>query len=146
MFVITAIYFEEIPKEHRVGRHVEEEDDLISPGRKDNQDGYVINGPASPTDEVDISDELAKGPRNVNFDFLPDEKKARLKKQEPNFTGVVVSLFIFMIHFNGFAVQETITTPLVTDVDHKYTETLDHSEDFAYILFSFSGILSMIGF
>jgi len=51
-----------------------------------------------------------------------------------------------LIHFNGFAVQETITTPLITDINHKYTDTLDYPESFAYILFTFSGVLSVLTF
>ena len=51
-----------------------------------------------------------------------------------------------MIHFNGFAVQETITTPISTDVLHKYTDTLDFQESFAYILFACAGVLSFITF
>jgi hypothetical protein len=55
-------------------------------------------------------------------------------------------LLIFLIHFNGFAVQETITTPISTDILHKYTDTLDYPESFAYMLFAFSGVLSLITF
>lgn len=60
--------------------------------------------------------------------------------------GVVLLLWIFLIHFNGFAVQETITTPIVTDTFHKYTQTLDYPESFAYILFACAGVLSVITF
>jgi len=50
------------------------------------------------------------------------------------------------VHFNGFAVQETITTPIITDLKHKYTNTLDYPESFAYVLFTGAGILSVITF
>lgn len=69
-----------------------------------------------------------------------------LEKKKPNLCGVLICLWIFLIHFNGFAVQETITTPLVTDINHKYTKTLDYPESFAYILFTGAGVLSVITF
>ena len=59
---------------------------------------------------------------------------------------MLIALLIFLIHFNGFAVQETITTPISTDVEHRYTNTLDYSGDFAYVLFACSGVLSIITF
>ena len=75
-----------------------------------------------------------------------------LEHQSPDIIGVVIALWIFLIHFNGFAVQETITTPIVTDVQHvsswlqKYTNTLDYPEIFAYILFACAGVLSVLTF
>ena len=77
---------------------------------------------------------------------INQEEKTLLINQKPNIIGIVVSLWIFLIHFNGFAVQETITTPLITDLKHKYTDTLDYPESFAYILFTFSGVLSVLTF
>lgn len=35
---------------------------------------------------------------------------------------------------------------MITDVNHKYTNTLDYPESFAYILFTFSGVLSVLTF
>jgi len=43
-------------------------------------------------------------------------------------------------------VQETITTPIITDVKHQYTSTLDYPESFAYVLFTGAGVLSVLTF
>ena len=74
-----------------------------------------------------------------------NEKKA-LIASPPNKIGVVVMLLVFLVHYNGFAIQETITTPLVTDKEFKYTDTMNFNESFAYFLFAASGVLSLITF
>jgi len=87
---------------------------------------------------------FVRGGENIGSLSLEEKKLLELKK--PNQIGVIVSLIIFLFHFNGFAVQETVTTPIITDVNHKYTNTLDYPESFAYILFTFSGVLSVMTF
>lgn len=71
-----------------------------------------------------------------------DSKKIR----QPDLIGVSICLFICFIIFNGFAVQETITTPLVTDSDHKYTYNLNWGVSASYALFSASGVMSILAF
>ena len=55
-------------------------------------------------------------------------------------------MILCLILFNGFAVQETITTPLVTDTDHRYTDSFDWDVKGAYLLFAASGLLSVLAF
>lgn len=83
---------------------------------------------------------------NVDFSTISPEDKYNLSRTRPNQIGVWVLLVIFLVHFNGFAVQETITTPIATDKEHKYTDTLDYSPGFAYVLFACSGFLSLMTF
>lgn len=64
----------------------------------------------------------------------------------PSKAGIGVCLFLCLIIFNGFAVQETITTPLVTDTAHKYSETFDWEVTASYAIFAGSGVLSIIAF
>ena len=51
--------------------------------------------------------------------------------------GVLACIFFFFVHFNGFAVQETITTPLVQD-------WFGWTEVAANVLFTGAGLLNLI--
>ena len=51
--------------------------------------------------------------------------------------GIALCCIIFLVHFEGFAIQETITTVLVED-------TFDWSQFDANYLFTGSGVLTMI--
>ena len=51
--------------------------------------------------------------------------------------GVLACIFFFFVHFNGFAVQETITTPLVQD-------WFGWKEVAANVLFTGAGLLNLI--
>ena len=73
-----------------------------------------------------------------------ETKKPNVPPPKP--LGVTVCLVLCFIIFNGFAVQETITTPLVTDSAHKYTESFDWNVTAAYGLFAGSGVISIITF
>jgi MFS family permease len=68
------------------------------------------------------------------------------KDRLPDSIGVSICLFTCFIIFHGFSVQETITTPLVTDSDHKYTENLNWGVSASYALFSASGVMSIVAF
>ena len=50
-------------------------------------------------------------------DFAPDAKVGSKPEAEAldNYYGILACIAFFFVHFNGFAVQETITTPLVQD-------------------------------
>jgi ceroid-lipofuscinosis MFS transporter 7 len=136
MFLGTLFLFTEIPREYRRG--LQEEDEEIDDDCTVEQDEIKQD---STLDAV-----LNQDPNKVDYAGLDDEEKDTLLRLKPNMKGVLVSLLIFLIHFNGFAVQETITTPISTDVLHKYTDTLDYPESFAYILFACSGVLSLLTF
>ena len=136
MFLGTLFLFTEIPRQYRRG--LQEEDEEIDDDCTVEQDEIRQD---STLDRV-----LNKDPNTVDYAELDEEEKDTLLRLKPNMKGVLVSLLIFLIHFNGFAVQETITTPISTDVLHKYTDTLDYPESFAYILFACSGVLSLITF
>jgi ceroid-lipofuscinosis MFS transporter 7 len=137
MFVGTLFCFTEIPREWRRG--LQEEDEELN----DEDSIEAENADAILKTNREI---LYKDPERVDFSKMDDEEKDTLSRLKPNMKGVLASLFIFLIHFNGFAVQETITTPISTDVMHKYTNTLDYPESFAYILFACSGVLSLMTF
>lgn len=137
MFLGTFFLFQEIPREYRRGlqEDQQEEDDLDE----------SVDVTEAEQDE-NIKEMLRKDPDEINFAALDSSEKETLVRMKPNMKGVLVSILIFLIHFNGFAVQETITTPISTDILHKYTDTLDYPESFAYILFAASGVLSLITF
>lgn len=136
MFVLTAYYFEEIPREYRKSLDHEEDDD---------EDDLI--GSVSAKEILKDNRSITKyNPSEINFALVTEDEKDRLSRLKPNTNGVLVALLIFLIHFNGFAVQETITTPISTDVNHNYTNTLDYNGDFAYVLFACSGVLSIVTF
>lgn len=137
MFVGTIFCFAEIPREWRRG--LQEEDEELN-------DEASIEAENADALLKSSSNILYKDPERVDFSKLDEEEKDTLSRLKPNMKGVLVALLIFLIHFNGFAVQETITTPISTDVMHKYTNTLDYPESFAYILFACSGVLSLLTF
>lgn len=64
----------------------------------------------------------------------------------PNIWGITVCMIVCFIVFNGFAVQETITTPLVTDISHVYSDSFDWDVTGSYLLFTGSGIVSILSF
>lgn len=136
MFLGSAFLFTEIPREYRRGLQDEDQEE--------------VDEDVSLDEDVEVDEKISKilheDPDKVDFATLDSTEKDTLKKVKPNMAGVTVCLLIFLIHFNGFAVQETITTPISTDVMHKYTDTLDYPESFAYILFAASGVLSLITF
>ena len=66
-------------------------------------------------DEAIVNSFVARG---CDLAHVTEEERRALERSKPPMAGVVVCLWIFLIHFNGFAVQETITTPLVTDIKH----------------------------
>ena len=138
MFLGSALLFTEIPREWRRGVQEEEQNDS---GEDESIETDSANEILKKNQEV-----LHKDPEQVDFSKMDEEEKETLTRLKPDMKGVVVSLMIFLIHFNGFAVQETITTPISTDIVHKYTETLDYPESFAYVLFACSGVLSLITF
>jgi MFS transporter, ceroid-lipofuscinosis neuronal protein 7 len=137
MFLGTLFLFEEIPRKWRRGlqEDVDQEDDNESLESKSDLEMYTS-----------IRDVLNKDPEKVDFSKMDEDEKDKLSRLKPNTKGVIVALLIFLIHFNGFAVQETITTPISTDIAHKYTLTLDYPESFAYILFACAGVLSLMTF
>ena len=137
MFVGTFAIFTEIPREYR--RCLQEDNN------EEEEDEVSVEEDEADQDE-NIKNILHQDPDLIDFATLDENEKDTLSRMKPNMKGVVVCLIIFLIHFNGFAVQETITTPISTDVLHKYTDTLDYPESFAYILFAFSGVLSLITF
>lgn len=126
MFLGTVFFFTEIPREWRRGLQQEEEED--------EDDDVSVDSDAEVLKE--IKDVLHQEPNKIDYSKLDDEQKDALCRTKPNMKGVLISLLIFLIHFNGFAVQETITTPISTDITHKYTNTLDYPESFAYVLFA----------
>lgn len=138
MFASTTLMFVEIPREWRRGL---QDDDTEEEG----EDASI---------ETDSANDILKknkyilyqDPSQIEFSKIDEDEKDILSKLRPNLVGVAASLLIFLIHFNGFAVQETITTPISTDITHKYTYTLDYPESFAYILFVISGCLSVLTF
>ena len=138
MFLGTFFLFTEIPREWRRGLQADQEDD-------EEEDDVSIE-----ENVEDIlkqkKDLLNQDPDKIDFSKIHDDEKDLLCRVRPNMKGVIVSLIIFLIHFNGFAVIETITTPISTDIMHKYTDTLDYPESFAYVLFVCSGVLSLITF
>lgn len=71
---------------------------------------------------------------------------ANLDSVQPNSIGVYVCYFISFVAFSGFAVQETITTPLVTDIDRVYTDSFDWTVNEAYLLYGSSSIASIFAF
>ncbi|CAI2364145.1 unnamed protein product [Moneuplotes crassus] len=139
MFLGTFFLFVEIPREYRRGlqEDEDEEEEDENEAEDENEDEEVIQK---------AKEVMQHDPNTYDFSSLDDRVKNYLSKVKPNQTGVLVCLLIFLIHFNGFAVQETITTPISTDVIHKYTDTLDYPESFAYILFACSGFLSLLTF
>ena len=137
MFLGTFFLFSEIPRTYRRGIQAEEE-------QEDDLDESVDVTEAEQDEH--IKEMLRQDPDDIDFAALDATEKDTLVRMKPNTKGVLVSILIFMIHFNGFAVQETITTPISTDILHKYTETLDYPESFAYVLFAGSGVLSLITF
>lgn len=64
----------------------------------------------------------------------------------PKLIGVGICVFIAFSTFYGFSVQETLTTPLVTDLDHIYTDNFDWSLNQAYLLYASSSLASMFAF
>mmetsp|Transcript_11929 Transcript_11929/g.22864 ORF Transcript_11929/g.22864 Transcript_11929/m.22864 type:complete len:437 (+) Transcript_11929:36-1346(+) len=64
----------------------------------------------------------------------------------PDTFGVRTCLFVATIVYCGFAVQETITTPFVTDVDHVYTDSFDWSLQGAYLLYISASVASIFAF
>jgi ceroid-lipofuscinosis MFS transporter 7 len=138
MFLGTMFLFTEIPREWRRGLQEDDEDD--------NEEDVSIETESANAILKQNKDILFTNPAKVDFSKIDDEEKDTLSRLKPNMKGVVASLVIFLIHFNGFAVQETITTPISTDITHKYTDTLDYPESFAYLLFAASGVLSLITF
>lgn len=138
MFLGTFFLFSEIPREWRRGLSQNEK-------TEETQDNELDTSSAENLLERN-KDVLHQDPDQVDFGKMSDTQKDALWRLKPNSKGVFISLLIFTIHFNGFAVQETITTPISTDVFHKYTNTLDYPESFAYILFACSGVLSLITF
>lgn len=138
MFLSTWIVFTEIPREYRVCLNAETSEE--------EEDEDLTNDDEDDTLSEDLARQVKDGPEAVDFNKVDAEQRKILAKQKPNMIGVIISLIIFLIHFNGFAVQETITTPISTDIMHKYTMTLDYPESFAYVLFACSGVLSVITF
>ena len=69
-----------------------------------------------------------------------------LDVQKPKKVGIIVCNLICLIVFNSFAVQETITAPLVTDNELKYTESFGWKVWGAYALFAGSGLVSIGSF
>lgn len=126
MFLATFLLFTEIPREFRKSLNTEIE-------KEEEEDISIADDEA---EDVFTKKNISKNPCDVDFTKLDDEERDRLSKLNPSMKGVIVSLLIFVIIFNGFAVQETITTPISTDITHKYTTTLDYPESFAYILFA----------
>lgn len=139
MFFGTLFFFTEIPREWRRGLQAEQVEE-------DSADEASIETDSANKLLKTHKDILQRDPDKVDFSKMDDEEKDILSRLKPNMKGVLVCILIFLIHFNGFAVQETITTPISTDVFHKYTDTLDYPESFAYILFACSGVLSLITF
>lgn len=135
MFVLTAYYFQEIPREYRKSLDNEEENEADLIGSVSAKE--ILKNNKSIT---------TYNPSKINFALVTEHEKDQLSRLKPSTNGVLVALLIFLIHFNGFAVQETITTPISTDVNHNYTNTLDYSGDFAYVLFACSGVLSIVTF
>jgi len=138
MFLGTLLLFTEIPRKFRRGLQEEDEEEI--------DEDVSIETESANAMLKHHKDLLYKDPEHVDFSKIDDEEKETLSRIKPNMTGVFVSLLIFLIHFNGFAVQETVTTPISTDIIHKYTDTLDYPESFAYVLFACSGLLSLITF
>lgn len=135
MFLGTLFLFTEIPREYRRG---------LQEGEDEEDDDDVTVEEAE--QDASIKKILHQDPDKIDYGTLDENEKDTLTRMKPNMKGVLVSLLIFLIHFNGFAVQETITTPISTDMMHKYTDTLDYPESFAYILFACSGVLSLLTF
>lgn len=138
MFLGSALLFTEIPREWRRGLQEELQEDS---GEDESIEAESANEMLKSNKDV-----LNKDPEQVDFSKIDEEERDTLCRLKPNMKGVIVSLLIFLIHFNGFAVQETITTPISTDIAHKYTDTLDYPESFAYVLFACAGVLSLITF
>jgi hypothetical protein len=66
--------------------------------------------------------------------------------KSPDKIGLIVIYFLCLSIYNSFAVMETITAPLVTDVDQKYTESFDWDVSGAYALYAASGVMTIVAF
>jgi ceroid-lipofuscinosis MFS transporter 7 len=64
----------------------------------------------------------------------------------PSRLGVAACMLISLVAFSGFAVQETITTPLVTDTEQVYTDSFDWSVQQACLLYASSSVASVFAF
>ena len=135
MIAIVANLFEEIPRKYRRSLS------------RDNKDDFVLDGSISAKEILKNNKNISWYiPSRVDFSKLTEDEKYKLSRLKPNTKVVLLVLIISIISFNGFAVQETTTTPISTDINHKYTNTLDNGKEFAYILFACSGILSISTF
>lgn len=66
--------------------------------------------------------------------------------EKPNTMGLICVYIFCLFCFNSLAVQETITTPLITDVDQKFTNSFDWNVTAAYTVYAGSGVLSIFVF
>ena len=87
----------------------------------------------------------------VNFVWFKEIKRSERpnisepqyrEETKPNPKGSLFCMLACFVIFNGFTVQETITTPLVTDVG-KYTHSFGWSLAEVYCLFAGAGIVSI---
>lgn len=74
-----------------------------------------------------------------------DEIKA-LYALPPNFTGVLITLFIQLVMMNTLSIIETLATPLVTDSSMMFTDNLNFTTNFAVSLFVTMGLCGLFGF
>ena len=156
MFIASVFFFQEIPREQRIN-HMASEKKLSKVEQGIDEDRAAFeqrqaNERREHLEETEIhnadQDKVIEKfeQKGGLLETMTKEEEKALEHKKPNLIGVIVCFWIFLIHFNGFAVQETITTPIVTDIHHKYTNTLDYPESFAYILFTCAGVLSVLTF
>jgi len=59
---------------------------------------------------------------------------------------VLVTFLIYISLFNTFSIFESVVTPIVTDQEQIYTDTLSQDLDFAWVVFGIIGIVALMAF
>ena len=130
MLFNSCFFFTEIPRKWRRNLRGVDQNEHFSNG---------INSSVVPEDSREL---MHKHPSKVDFSEVNEEQREILSQLRPSIIGIFVWNMMFFMHYNSLAVQETIITPISTDVDHKFTDTLNFPSYFAYIMFAVSGFLT----
>lgn len=134
MFIGSVFFFTEIPRNLRVNYmsvaeieddtfHMEQGSDETEEQfrmRKHSEEQRILLEKESLEKEEFENEEIVNNfvARGSDLHHITEKERNALEHSAPPVSGVMLCLWIFLIHFNGFAVQETITTPLVTDIKH----------------------------
>lgn len=82
----------------------------------------------------------------INLSHLIFSTVQQLHEQPPQLIGVVLSLMVLFVHHNTFSIFETIATPIVTDENAVFTDTLNYYSFFSNSLFLVMGLASFFAF